>query len=544
MTVLSHFWLGRYRLVTVLLAMALEQLNAIACSSARSVLDSVFETTGFRTSAEVSCEYLGEVNLITALISRKRRKRDTVPQRAQLAFLFQVKFGESVAFLYVQGRCDNVLGRGVSFPKTSLAALSATCLTSKIHDVVEEMTFDNDVQVEGVFLGAPKYLLLYKSSKASHLPGSICQLTSACGVVVVFLCAPVSENEWYVSEANFAVEGEHMFDENLLLLADLSCESVGPWSEEASRKALLLCQASRRYPEAVGSVISLGAMRAWLLRSRAGNFKAATADVADFFESFPFDWQISEKRPSQRSVFYLWVWRWQNDKSVWHFAGRRQALHNALKKDREVSLPAPLRRYLDTLRAEEVKRRGRAQTEAENRIESDTLRQLRTEAASKILRGGCAEDTIAKLVELGADLDLNAVSPEKPLLNLCAFCGSLSNLQYLLEHKASANAESVYGYTALHAACGRGEIRMMTALLSAGADPMYTSSTNVSPAAEARLYCSVDKLEDVRRTLKKYDYFEDDRERYLWEHRKMQNRRDVIWRFEQEDIEYGPLPGR
>ncbi len=114
MTVLSHFWLGRYRLVTVLLAMALEQLNAIACSSARSVLDSVFETTGFRTSAEVSCEYLGEVNLITALIIRKQRKRDTVPQRAQLAFLFQVKFGESVAFLYVQGRCDNVLGRGVS----------------------------------------------------------------------------------------------------------------------------------------------------------------------------------------------------------------------------------------------------------------------------------------------------------------------------------------------------------------------------------------------------------------------------------------------
>ena len=136
------------------------------------------------------------------------------------------------------------------------------------------------------------------------------------------------------------------------------------------------------------------------------------------------------------------------------------------------------------------------------------------------------------------------MSPERPLLNLCTFCGSLSNLQYLLDHKASANAESVYGYTALHEACGRGEIRMMTALLSASADPMHTNSTNVSPATEARLYCSVDKLEDVRRTLKKYDYFEDDRERYLWEHRKMQNRRDVIWRFEQEDVEYGPLPGR
>ena len=139
MTMLSHFWLGRNRLVTVLFAMSLEQLNAIACSSARSVLDSVFESTGFRTSVEVSCEYLGEVNLITGLISRKRRKKDTVPRRAQLAFLFRAKFGESVAFFYVQGRRDNVLDRGVSFLKTSLAALSATCLTSILNLCCESL---------------------------------------------------------------------------------------------------------------------------------------------------------------------------------------------------------------------------------------------------------------------------------------------------------------------------------------------------------------------------------------------------------------------
>ena len=104
MTMLSHFWLGRNCHVTVLFAMALEQLNAIACSSALGLLDSVFEITGFRTSAHVSCEYLGEVNLITGLISRKQRKRDTAPRRAQLAFLFRAKFGESVAFFYEIGR--------------------------------------------------------------------------------------------------------------------------------------------------------------------------------------------------------------------------------------------------------------------------------------------------------------------------------------------------------------------------------------------------------------------------------------------------------
>ena len=506
--------------MTVLDAMTLEQLNTVAASSAQHLLDSVFETTGFHTSAQVSCEYLGEVHAITRFITRKQRKRDTVPRKAQLAFLFQAKLGESFAHFFVQGRRDHVLDRGVPFPRASLAALSATCLVSKVSDVVEELTFDNNVQVEGVFLGAPKQLTLHGSGTASHLPGSILQLTSARGVVVVFMCAPVSETEWYVSEANFAAEGEQIFDESLLMLADLSCECIDPWSEEASHKALLLSEASRRYPEAVGSVISLGAMRAWLVRSRAANFKAEMADVADFFEPFPFDWQISEGWPSQTLVFYLWAWRWQNDKSVWHFAARRQILNDALKKDRDVSLPDPLRRYLDTVRAEEIMRGGCLPIETNNRMESESLQQLRAEAAEKILCGDNAGDNMTKLVECGADLDLNAGSTDRPLLSLCAFCGRFANLQYLLEQKASANAEGADGRTALHYACGRGEIRIMTALLSAGADPMHTSSTNVSPAAEARLYCPSAKLEHVRQTLKNHDYVEDDRETWLWQHRK------------------------
>ena len=185
--------------MTALFAMTLAQLNTTALNTVRNLLDSVYETTGYRTSAEMPCEYLGELNASTRVIIRKQRKKDTVPRRAQLAFLFKVEFGSSCAFFVAQGRRDNVLDRGVPFPRESLAALSATCLTSKIRAVVEELTFDNNVEVEGVFPGIPKQLTLHKSSNASHLPGSILQLSSARGSVVVFLCAPVSEDEWYLS---------------------------------------------------------------------------------------------------------------------------------------------------------------------------------------------------------------------------------------------------------------------------------------------------------------------------------------------------------
>ncbi len=428
------------------------------------------------------------------------------------------------------------------FPRASLAALSATCLASKLRDIVDELTFDNNVEVEGVFLGAPKQLTLHRSNNASHLPGSILQFISAHGVVVVFLCAPVSDTEWYVSEANFAADGEYIFDESLLMLADLSCEYVGSWGREASCKAQLLYEASQQYPEAAGRVISLGAMRAWLDRSRAANSKAEAADVADFFESFPFDWRIPEGWPSQAMVFYLWAWRWRDDKSKWHFAARRQTLNHAVNRTRDVSLPLPLRQYLDTLRAEELRRDPTVLAEPLNQLESEAVQQLRAEAAAQILRGEDAEESITKLIELGADLDLNAGSTERPLLSLCAFSGSLNNVHFLLERLASPNAEGVDGRSALHYACGRGESRIMTALLSAGADPMHTSITNATPAAETRLYCVSDKLEHVRKTLKEHGYVEDDRESWLWEHRKMKDRNDVIWRFEQEDVEMYPLP--
>ena len=63
--------------------MTLEQLNNTALNTVRNLLDSVYETTGYRTSAEVSCEYLGELNASTRVITRKQQKKGTVPVSLQ-----------------------------------------------------------------------------------------------------------------------------------------------------------------------------------------------------------------------------------------------------------------------------------------------------------------------------------------------------------------------------------------------------------------------------------------------------------------------------
>ena len=289
-------------------------------------------------------------------------------------------------------------------------------------------------------------------------------------------------------------------------------------------------------------MIALGSMRAWLDRSRAANLKADTADVADFFESFPFDWQISEGRLSRTSVFYLWAWRWQNDKSVWHFAARRQLLKHALNKDRDVSMPAPLRRYLDILRTEELKRKDLPTQEPENRLESEDIAALRNQAATQILRRQAASELLQALVTAVADLDLKSGAVQRPLLSICAFCGTLDDINFLLDQRASANAEDAEGRTALHYAARRGDVAALRALLSAGADPMHASINGATPAAQARLYCTSDKLDAVRDILVEYGYLEDARERWLWQHRKMKDRNDEVWRRELEDVEMYPLP--
>ena len=82
----------------------------------------------------------------------------------------------------------------------------------------------------------------------------------------------------------------------------------------------------------------------------------------------------------------------------------------------------------------------------------------------------------------------------------------------------------------------------MRALLSARADPMYSSHNGVTPAANARIYCESTKLACVWRTLLDYHYLEDDREKSLWRLRELKDIGDERWRRELDDIEMYPLP--
>ena len=109
------------------------------------MLDSARESTGFRARARVSCEYLGEWDRRTGVITRKQRKQ-TVPRRAQVAFLFKAELWGSSSFFVAHTRQDHAIARGAPFPKSWVTALSASCLPSKIGAVVEEMNFDNIVK--------------------------------------------------------------------------------------------------------------------------------------------------------------------------------------------------------------------------------------------------------------------------------------------------------------------------------------------------------------------------------------------------------------
>ena len=165
-----------------------EHMQEIASRSIQGLLASLYGTTGHRPNLEASCEFLGEVNPNTGLIVRRTQKR-----RSILVFLFKFESGGSCAYFVSSARRDNVLDRGVPIPKELSSALSATCLEAKLRATVDELTFDHALDLEGVCIGAPKQFTL--CVQASRQPGSIVQLFSVQGPLVVFLCAQASDDD-------------------------------------------------------------------------------------------------------------------------------------------------------------------------------------------------------------------------------------------------------------------------------------------------------------------------------------------------------------
>lgn len=86
----------------------------------------------------------------------------------------------------------------------------------------------------------------------------------------------------------------------------------------------------------------------------------------------------------------------------------------------------------------------------------------------------------ASAVEYGAAID-RATANGKPLLNDVIRWGQIPQMTWLLERGASPNVPDQRGWTAVHQAASRGNVRMLRAVLDAGGDPKRRDKEGKSP---------------------------------------------------------------
>jgi len=83
-------------------------------------------------------------------------------------------------------------------------------------------------------------------------------------------------------------------------------------------------------------------------------------------------------------------------------------------------------------------------------------------------------------LERGAAID-HATANGKPLLNDTIRWGQIPQMTWLLVHKASPNVADERGWTAVHQAASRGNVRMLRAVLDAGGDPQRCDKEGRAP---------------------------------------------------------------
>ena len=112
-------------------------------------------------------------------------------------------------------RWGNVRKRGaVPTPANWKAWIAASALPCRIRARVQELC--EHVEVECAFLGVPKQISTPVAYGA--VPGALTALTSIDQPVVVILCAPLNDTEWYCHD------GQSAFEIDSLALVDLACE--------------------------------------------------------------------------------------------------------------------------------------------------------------------------------------------------------------------------------------------------------------------------------------------------------------------------------
>ncbi|CAN8178118.1 unnamed protein product [Coccothraustes coccothraustes] len=123
-----------------------------------------------------------------------------------------------------------------------------------------------------------------------------------------------------------------------------------------------------------------------------------------------------------------------------------------------------------------------------------------------------SRESVLLLLEHGADVDAGDIkSGRSPLLHAVE-SDSLEMAQLLLQHGASVNAQSYAGCTALHAAAGRGLLRLLRLLLRCGADCGLRNLHNDTAAGVA---ASAQKLQQELEFLEVQEEYIKDEQRNL-----------------------------
>ena len=102
-----------------------------------------------------------------------------------------------------------------------------------------------------------------------------------------------------------------------------------------------------------------------------------------------------------------------------------------------------------------------------------------TDALSHAVWAGSYE-LAASALQHGAAID-RATANGKPLLNDTIRWGQIPQMTWRLEHKASPNVPDERGWTAVHQAASRGNVRILRAVLDAGGDPKRRDKEGRTP---------------------------------------------------------------
>jgi hypothetical protein len=155
-------------------------------------------------------------------------------------------------------RWNHVKERGaVPSPPNWKALIAASALPYKVRVRAEELREHGEV--ECAFLGVSKLV----SSPAAYgaVPGAFTALTATGKPVVVILCAPLNDTEWYCHD------GESAFTIDKLALVDLACE-VQDVPADTRRRGRRLLELARLHHEAFPAAVATAAFRATKVRAQ------------------------------------------------------------------------------------------------------------------------------------------------------------------------------------------------------------------------------------------------------------------------------------